>query len=80
MMRLASKDVPPMSTQMRFGRPVAADSALPPIAPPTGPESSVCSGVWLAEAALMTPPFDSMIWMPWSAGSRCFNSPTSVSR
>ena len=47
-----------MSMQMRLGRPVAADSALPPMAPPTGPESRVCSGASLADSAVMTPPLD----------------------
>ena len=59
-MRLASKEVPPISTQMRFGRPVVAASSRAPMAPPTGPESSVCSGVRAAAAADIAPPFNSM--------------------
>lgn len=47
-----------MSTQIRFGRPVASASATPPIAPPTGPDSSVCRGRWRADAAVSTPPED----------------------
>ena len=64
MMRLASKEVPPMSMQMRLGRPVAAESALPPMAPPTGPERSVCSGDSLADCAVMTPPLDCITCSP----------------
>ena len=80
MMRLASNEVPPMSMQMRLGRPVAADSALPPMAPPTGPERSVCSGVSLAVSAVITPPFDCMTWSPRPCGRRSLRPPIRVSR
>ena len=58
--RLRSKDVPPMSMQRRFGRPVERDRAAPPIVPPTGPESSVCTGCSRALRAVVMPPFDCM--------------------
>ena len=58
MTRLTSKLVPPMSTPIRFGRSSRRASATRPIEPPTGPESSVCTGRSRAERAVTTPPLD----------------------
>ena len=69
-----------MSMQMRLGRPVAAERALPPMAPPTGPESRVCNGVSLADSAVMTPPLDCITCSPRPFGRRSLSPPISVSR
>ena len=69
-----------MSMQMRLGRAVAAESALPPMAPPTGPERSVCSGVSLADSAVITPPFDCITCSPRPLGRRSLSPPINVSR
>jgi hypothetical protein len=61
-MRLASKEVPPMSTHRRLGRPRAALRAPPPMVPPTGPERRVCIGSSRAAEAVITPPLDCMTW------------------
>ncbi len=52
-----------MSTPIRFGRSSSAcDSATRPMVPPTGPESSVCSGRSRALSAVRMPPFDCITW------------------
>ena len=53
-----SNEVPPMSMQSRFFRPVASDRPAPPMVPPTGPDSSVWIGRSRAALDDMTPPFD----------------------
>ena len=59
--RLTSKDVPPMSMQIRLAWPVSRARDTPPIAPPTGPDSRVWT-VWsLADRAVMIPPEDCMM-------------------
>ena len=50
-----------MSTQIKFGRFIFFDNAIPPIVPPTGPESNVLTGCSIAVFALITPPFDCII-------------------
>ena len=60
--KLTSNDVPPMSTQSRFGRSSASLNARPPMVPPTGPERSVWIGIRCAAVEVITPPFDCMTW------------------
>jgi hypothetical protein len=68
--RLRSKEVPPMSMQRRFGRPVERDSAAPPIEPPTGPESNVWIGCSRALPAVVMPPFDCITYKVEATSSR----------
>ena len=71
--RLTSKLVPPMSTQIRLGRSSMRASATPPIVPPTGPESRVCSERSRADWAVTIPPEDCMTCngtaRPWRVSS-----------
>ena len=55
-----SKDVPPMSIPISWGREVWRDNSAQAMAPPTGPDSSVCSGRARADSAVRMPPEDCM--------------------
>ena len=59
---VTSKLVPPMSTEIEFCCPACSAMATLPITPAAGPDSMVCTGRSTAEAALIVPPFDCMMY------------------
>ena len=75
MIRLASKDVPPMSMQIRLGRPVGGSRKRPVRRLPLPPvrKAASATAISLAVPAVITPPFDSMTYRrSVLAGNRSF--------
>ena len=50
--------VPPMSKVMIFDRPIFRANAWEPTTPAAGPDSTICTGISHAAAAVVSPPFD----------------------
>ena len=61
-MRLALAVVPPMSKEMRFGRPIRSPSRCAAMTPAAGPDSTAAAGIRSAPATSRTPPLDPMTW------------------
>ena len=51
-----------MSTEIEFGCPACSAMATLPMTPAAGPDSIVCTGRSTAEAALIVPPLDCMMY------------------
>ena len=61
-----SRLVPPMSSEIRFFRPVSFAMYCVPTTPPAGPDRTVKSGASLACVTVIAPPPDRITWnAPW---------------